>query len=139
MAKHVEVIARGLMERGGRVLLCRSVRGGYCYLPGGHVEFGEGCREALAREFMEETGVRVRVGDFVSASEGAFVHKGKRHHEINLVFHVEQSGVGEITSQEAGIEFIWATKSQAARLDVRPAAAKRLIKAKTLTFDSDLQ
>lgn len=31
-------------------------------LPGGGLEFGEGTRDGLAREFMEETGITVTVG-----------------------------------------------------------------------------
>jgi 8-oxo-dGTP diphosphatase len=40
------------------------IRGMYVTkLPGGGLEFGEGTRECLAREFMEETGLTVTVGD----------------------------------------------------------------------------
>lgn len=43
----IEVIARGVCVAGGKVLLCRPKAGGYTYLPGGHVEFGETSREAV--------------------------------------------------------------------------------------------
>jgi 8-oxo-dGTP diphosphatase len=37
--------------------------------PGGGVEFGESLRKALKREFYEETGLHVHVGDFLSLYE----------------------------------------------------------------------
>ncbi len=55
----IEVIARGLCIRDGKVLLCRHIKQAYNYLPGGHVEFGESATDALAREMMEEAGVAV--------------------------------------------------------------------------------
>ena len=40
------------------------IRGNYITkLPGGGLEIGEGTREGLAREFMEEAGIEVHVGD----------------------------------------------------------------------------
>jgi 8-oxo-dGTP diphosphatase len=32
-------------------------------LPGGHIDFGEGMREGLKREIMEEFGVRIEIGE----------------------------------------------------------------------------
>ena len=40
------------------------IRGNYITkLPGGGLEIGEGTRDGLAREFMEEAGIEVHVGD----------------------------------------------------------------------------
>lgn len=86
---HVEFIARGLLIRAGRVLLCRNIAKDYLYLPGGHVEFGEPAAAALEREFLEETGRVVRAGHCLLVSEHAFKQGKKHRHEINLVFHVE--------------------------------------------------
>lgn len=38
-------------------------------LPGGGLEFGEGTRDCLAREFAEEMNLRVRVGDHVYTTD----------------------------------------------------------------------
>jgi 8-oxo-dGTP pyrophosphatase MutT (NUDIX family) len=43
-----------------RVLLVRAANGRF-YLPGGRIEPGETAEEALARELVEECGLRVRV------------------------------------------------------------------------------
>lgn len=103
----IEVIARGLLIEEGRVLVCRNLRHGYCFLPGGHVEYGEPARTALKREFAEECGVEIEVGDCLLVEEHLFGPRAKDRHELNLVFHVERSSRGVITSREAKIGFEW--------------------------------
>lgn len=103
----IEVIARALVFRGDSVLACCSKAGNYCYLPGGHVEFGEGARLALAREFHEETGIGVTVGPCVAVHENVFDQGGTPRHEVNLVFLGELPANAKITSQESEIEFRW--------------------------------
>ncbi len=133
----IEIIARGCLLHGSYVLLCRNVKHGYCYLPGGHVEFSESAAGALAREFLEESGVRVRVGELALVSEGAFPTKKRWHHEINLVFHVEQVGGTPastnrasqtappvIKSREDWIDFAWIELAAIPETDIRPVAAK---------------
>ena len=132
----VEIIARGLLVREGHALLCKNLRHGYFYLPGGHVEPGERAAEALAREFLEETGCPARIGGFLLASEQLFTQKGKPRHEINLVFHVEHlstptaalpgpgAGLPAVPSLEAEIGFEWVELAAVADLDVRPESAR---------------
>jgi ADP-ribose pyrophosphatase YjhB (NUDIX family) len=46
------------------------IRGGYyTKFPGGGLEFGEGTRDCLAREFMEEMNLRVEVGDHIYTTD----------------------------------------------------------------------
>ena len=85
----MEVVARGVLIADGHILLCRNVKHGYSYLPGGHVDPGESAAHALAREFMEEAALPIRVGGPLAVSENVFTQGGVRHHEVNLVFHVE--------------------------------------------------
>ncbi len=126
----IEVIARGLIQAGSSYLLCRNVEKGYCYLPGGHVEFGESASAALARELMEEAGLRVDVGRLLMVSEVIFDQGGKRRHEMNLVFHVEPAagvvldpGVG-VASLEEGIGFDWVEQAAVVETDVRPGVIR---------------
>lgn len=130
-ADHIEVIARGLWLEGGSVLLCRSVQKGYLYLPGGHVDPGEGAAAALAREFVEETGEVVTVGGLLAAAEAMFSTGKKPHHELNLVFLVEHSsgirtsGVPHrVESREPDIAFEWVKLEELGERDVRPHALK---------------
>jgi len=146
--KRIETISRGIVSCDGRVLLCRDRKGGYCYLPGGHVEPGESASDALVRELFEEAGLKgVRVGACAMVTEQRFLQGGKPRHEINLVFHVEQASTrdGEpigktrrahdqpgnsppplptIESLEDHIEFIWAEVAALNELDLRPMSMK---------------
>ena len=117
--RRIEVIARALLVRDGKLLICRASEG-YGYLPGGHVEFNEPADAALRRELMEEAGVAVRVGELCLVAEGRFVQKRDRH-EINLVFHVElEDPDAEVVSREPEIEFEWVELDRLFQEDLRP-------------------
>ncbi len=122
----VEVIARGLAIRGNTVLLCKNLKHGYHYLPGGHVEFGETSPTALAREFQEEAGIAVSVGSLAHIHEHIFRQGRRVRHELNLMFHVEQLPE-QVTSQESKIAFEWADLSTIANMDIRPEAARQFL------------
>ncbi|MBK7403128.1 MAG: NUDIX domain-containing protein [Phycisphaerales bacterium] len=88
-APNIELIARGVAIQHSRILVCRNLKHGYSYLPGGHIEAGEPAAGALSREFLEESGVDIRVGAFALATEQLFEQRGKARHELSLVFHVD--------------------------------------------------
>lgn len=125
MPVQIEVIARGVIRRGDRVLVCQSVDGGYGYLPGGHVEFDESAAEALAREMLEETGTPCTVGDLLLSTENRFTsHKGKRHHEITLVFSAAVPVDAKVRSLESDLTFEWIRIEDLDRYDLRPAGVR---------------
>ncbi|MEX0877053.1 MAG: NUDIX domain-containing protein [Phycisphaerales bacterium] len=121
----IEVIARGVLIHNARVLMCRNIKHGYCYLPGGHVEFGEPASKALERELLEETGLASSAGPMVLTTEQHFDDGKKIHHEINLVFLVEQLGPSptppeSVPSIEDDIDFVWIDLAQVPEADIRP-------------------
>lgn len=56
--------------------------------PGGGMHFGESAAECLQREFWEETGLEIKIGDFL------FVHEFQNDplHAIELFFEVKRIG-----------------------------------------------
>ncbi len=78
----------GIITRGDKILVVNHVRDGksYCLLPGGGVEWGETCEEALKREFMEELTLAINVGQLVCVNES--ISPDKQRHILNLNFKV---------------------------------------------------
>lgn len=136
----IENIVRGVCVVDGHVLLCRPKKGGYAYLPGGHIEFGETSRAALVREMREETGLDAAVGDFLGVVESQFEQHGKRHCEISLVYRLTLGGcplAGEergasprlpaVAAQEDWIEFAWWPLDRLDEANLLPPEMKRLM------------
>ena len=120
----IENIARGVCVVDGRVLLCRPKKGGYTYLPGGHIEFGEKGAEALRREVREELGVDSTVGDLLGVVESSFVQHGKPHAEISLVYRLSLADLGA-KSQEDWIEFVWWPVDRLDEANLLPSEMKK--------------
>ncbi len=63
----------GILIRDDKILLARhsgiGKKGSMLIPPGGGVEFGESLTKALRREFLEETGLTVDVGEFLTLHE----------------------------------------------------------------------
>jgi len=123
MSKHIEVIARGVCCRNGKILLCHSKGAANTYLPGGHVEFEEDAKAALRREILEEIGVDCKVGKFLGVVENTFKQKGKRHCEVNLVFAVSIPALKAgkpVKAVESWIDFKWAAVKDLKRKHLLP-------------------
>jgi 8-oxo-dGTP pyrophosphatase MutT (NUDIX family) len=115
----IEVIARGIMFHGERVLLCQNRKHGYFYLPGGHVESGETAAAALAREMQEEAAIGVAV---------LFVQGGKSRHEINVYFSMSTTADPTgIRSVEDQIAFAWVAVTDLEHTDIRPAHSRDVV------------
>ena len=60
------IVTAAIIQREGRVLICRRPRGkrqaGYFEFPGGKLETGESPRQGLQRELREELGVESNIG-----------------------------------------------------------------------------
>jgi len=123
----IENIARGVCVVGGKVLLCRPKKGGYSYLPGGHIEFGEKGCEALAREMMEETGLRATVGELLGVVESSFMQHNKQHCEINLVYRMTLE-TEDVKACEDWIDFTWCDISNLAGANLVPPDMIQYIK-----------
>jgi len=85
----VRVRVCGILIQDNKVLLLNhktiGARGYLWSPPGGGVEFGETTDQALRKEFMEETNLKVKVKEYLFAHE----HIDQKHHAIELFFSVE--------------------------------------------------
>ena len=130
--RQIEIIARGVCIRDGRLLACHTKGAANTYLPGGHVEFGESAAHALARELEEELGLTCPVSAYMGAVEHTFVQKGVEHCEINLVFVFElpeQPSHEAPQSREEYIEFMWLNLDTLVDSNLEPSPLRELISA----------
>ena len=56
---------------------------------GGGIEFAETSQEALKREFKEELGIDIEIGEYCGISENIFTFRGKKAHEIVLLYNIK--------------------------------------------------
>lgn len=56
-------------------------------LPGGHIDFGEGLKQGLAREIMEELGMYVSIGEVVDVF--TYMNDVKKSHSIEVVYFAQ--------------------------------------------------
>ncbi len=106
MANNFELIVRALVIRDKKILVCQTKGRDYFFLPGGHIEFSENMREALARELREEMGARVTAVQFIGGIENLFTQDETLKHEISFLFHVDID-VEEVKSREEHVSFYW--------------------------------
>jgi len=64
------------------------IRGNYyTKFPGGGLEFGEGTRDCLAREFMEEMNLKVRVGEHLYTTDFFQMSAFNPEHQIISIYY----------------------------------------------------
>lgn len=124
-SKTIEFIARGILFKENKILVCKSKSGGHYFLPGGHIEFGERADVALSREFEEETGENIIVEKFVGAFENMFTEE-YIHHEVSLIFLIKCSS-DDIVCKEDHIEYAYVTKEDFSRSKFLPEIFKGAI------------
>lgn len=126
----LEIIARAVIIREGRILAARDRGQWWYFLPGGHVEDGEGIEAALVRELREELGATATVIGFVGMVEHGYCAGGSLRRELNLVFAVELDEAAP-NSQEDHLEFGWLELDLLPGTDLRPASLRDAVLAWT--------
>ena len=131
---HIETIARGVLVRDGKILLCKAKGGKSTYLPGGHIEFGETAKVALEREMLEETGLKALAGEFLGVVENSFLQYGTPHSEINLIYQLSLAEAeAKVAAQEDWIEFEWWELDDLEKANLLPSEMIHYAKLQTLS------
>ena len=112
----------GLIQReDGMVLLCDSHKWPGLYtVPGGHVELGETCEEALVREIKEEVGLDIKVLELVSIQQVIYPKEfWKRAHFIffDYLCTVDGNQTPVVDSNEIQ-GTIWVDPKEALKLNI---------------------
>ena len=112
----------GVCLKEGKVLLARHTYGsgnGKLIIPGGYVKFGEVPEETLVREYLEETGVRVKAGRLLGIRFSA-----KDWYAVFAAEYVE----GEARSDgDENSEVVWLDVEEALKDETVPGLTKTMI------------
>ena len=106
--------------------------------PGGHVGFGETNEQTLIREFREETGAEIRVGELKWVAEIFFPWGDRPCHQICMYYLVElQSpeipregvfpGTERMENGQFKLDFRWVPLDKLNELEVYPVQAAELL------------
>jgi len=130
----------GICVHEGRVLLQTTTGEDRSFaFPGGHVEFGESNADTLIREFREEIGANISVGDLKWVAEIFFPWGDRPCHQICLYYMVQIHNP-ELLSRRVflakehmegrsfDLEFHWVPLDEVEKLEVYPVQAARLLK-----------
>ena len=129
----------GICVRSGKVLLQTTTGEDRSFaFPGGHVAFGETNEQTLVREFKEEIGADIIVGDLKWVAEVFFPWGSKPCHQICLYYMVDipdpkipKEGVFLAREQMEGrsfdLEFHWVPLEEVAGYELYPTQCRELL------------
>ncbi|MBQ7321239.1 MAG: NUDIX hydrolase [Clostridia bacterium] len=128
----------GVCLHDGKVLLQKPTNDSAHAFPGGHVMFGETNEQTLIREFREEIGAEIRVGELMWVGEIFFPWGDRPCHQICLYYAVEltdpilmerTSFIGEeqLENRDFSLEFLWIPINRLSDIEVYPPEARALL------------
>lgn len=129
----------GICVQDGKVLLQTTTGEDRSFaFPGGHVAFGETNAQTLIREFREEMGAEIIVGELKWVAEVFFPWGNKPCHQICLYYAVEIQnsevpragkffGKEHLEGRSFDLEFHWVPLEYAEEMELYPTNAKELL------------
>jgi len=98
-----------LIDEQDRLLVSDEfIRGNYITkLPGGGLEIGEGTRDGLAREFMEEANLEVKVGEHFYTTDFFQISAFNLTDQIiSIYYYVHAHDTGKVLTKEIAFDFL---------------------------------
>ena len=125
----------GIAVHDGRLLVEHNVKHGFCFVPGGRVEYGENAVQALSRELDEEFGGDVRIGRLVIVSDILFELDGVRYQEAGLYFlmefppgHYIIGREGKFEAEEPNLVYQWLPLNELEEVELFPRFLRDLVR-----------
>lgn len=114
-----KITACGFLHKNGKLFIAKRADTkqflpGKYELPGGHIEFGETMEDGLAREFQEEFGVKIAVGDPLYAFAYERNKDGIDLHVIEVIYFVTLADDDQMITlnPEDHSEYMWITADE---------------------------
>ncbi len=111
----------------GKVLMIRNHKWSTLWwFPGGKIERGESCEDALVREIREETGLEISDIRFAMVQESIFSPSFIRPEHFILLNYIAKAGSHNVTLNDEAEEFRWVTVGEAFGLELNSATIQLL-------------
>ena len=114
----------GVLIKDNKVLLARHTYGpglGKLIIPGGYVNFGECCEDAVVREYLEETGITVKPKNIIGVRFNT--------HDWYVAFSLEYVFGEARSDNDENSEVVWIDTDEALSRDDVPELTKKLIES----------
>ena len=122
----INIRVGAIIIKDGKFLMVGNTRSDYLYSVGGRIKFGETAEEAVIREVMEETGVRLEIDRLGFVHENYFygdapTNLGKLIYEISFFFYMkvpdELAPVSSSFTEDNSQEYLrWVSCDDAVRI-----------------------
>lgn len=97
-----------LIDNKKRVLVSDEyIRGSFfTKFPGGGLEFGEGTRDCLKREFKEETGLDVEIGDHIYTTDFFQISAFNNNDQIISIYYLVHGNTAALKTKTIAFDFL---------------------------------
>lgn len=120
----------------GKLLIVKNKKASYYYSVGGRVKFNETTQEAVVREVMEETGIKMEVERSLFFHEQFFEEKdaGEHFHEIAVYYlmqdteELQKIRCNSYTDRGAAEELVWIPVDQLDQYTILPKSVIQELK-----------
>ena len=122
----------GILIEDDKILLIQHHKNNkkYWLIPGGGNDWGETAKEALIREYKEETNMNIEVDEFLFFSET--IYPNKERHILNLFFRIHRNEKNNSTiklgDEAVLIDLKFVTKEELKTMIVYPNIKENLLK-----------
>ena len=122
----------GILIEDDKILLIQHHKNNkkYWLIPGGGNDWGETAKEALIREYKEETKMNIEVDEFLFFSET--IYPNKERHILNLFFRIHRNeknnSIIKLGDEAVLIDLKFVTKEELKTMIVYPNIKENLLK-----------
>ncbi len=118
----VATVGALIHDGAGKILMIRTRKWSDKWgIPGGKIERGETCENALRREMMEETALEISGIRFVMVQESIDSTQFIRPEHFLLLNYLAKADSHDVTLNNEAEEFVWVTPENAFKLDLNKA------------------
>ncbi len=121
----MENLARAVIIKDGKILLCKLKDTNFYFLPGGHLDEGEPADVALTREIQEELSVPITDLVPIGTVENFYTDARGPIEEVNNIFTGNLTG--EMNPQDTYTTFEWVPMEKVSSIDIRPKILKQIL------------